>query len=185
MQSSWGSDQDICICFSRAADIANQTQVGARCITNKDEGQQLAAACQALRCQTGSRIGNYGPWRKHGLLLLKQASNKACDLWLLTFDGNFPVGLVLLWGLKRGDFLAQKGAPKIGQKVAPQSQTKRKITNFWLELIASESLRGGTTCFEEMPFHKAAAVFLRRTTGGATTSPGAIRYMWICITVLL
>jgi hypothetical protein len=35
--------------------------------------------------------------------------------------GNFPVGLVLLWGLKRGDFLAQKGAPKIGQKVAPQS----------------------------------------------------------------
>jgi hypothetical protein len=32
------------------------------------------------------------------------------------------VGLVLLWGLKKkGDFLAQKGAPKIGQKGAPQS----------------------------------------------------------------
>ena len=36
-------------------------------------------------------------------------------------DVNFPVGLVLLWGLKKGDFLAQKGAPKIGQKGAPQS----------------------------------------------------------------
>ena len=35
--------------------------------------------------------------------------------------GNFPVGLVLLWGLKKGDFLAPKGAPKIGQKGAPQS----------------------------------------------------------------
>jgi hypothetical protein len=32
------------------------------------------------------------------------------------------VGLVLLWGFfLKGDFLAQKGAPKIGQKVAPQS----------------------------------------------------------------
>ena len=40
---------------------------------------------------------------------------------LIPYIGNFPVGLVLLWGLKRGDFLAQKGAPKIGQKVAPQS----------------------------------------------------------------
>ena len=39
----------------------------------------------------------------------------------LACSGNFPVGLVLLWGLKKGDFLAQKGAPKIGQKVAPQS----------------------------------------------------------------
>jgi hypothetical protein len=53
--------------------------------------------------------------------------------------GNFPVGLVLLWGLKRGDFLAQKGAPKIGQKGAPQSpkpngkllmSTKKKMVRF-------------------------------------------------------
>ena len=51
------------------------------------------------------------------------SKNRAC------LFGNFPVGLVLLWGLKRGDFLAQKGAPKIGQKVAPpKSQTKQKIT---------------------------------------------------------
>ena len=38
----------------------------------------------------------------------------------------------LVWYLKRGDFLAQKGAPKIGQKVAPpKSQTKRKITTLY------------------------------------------------------
>jgi hypothetical protein len=60
---------------------------------------------------------------------------KWTDIW----TGNFPVGLVLLWGLKRGDFLAQKGAPKIGQKGAPQSpkpngkllmSTKKKMVRF-------------------------------------------------------
>ena len=43
--------------------------------------------------------------------------------------GNFPVGLVLLWGLKKGDFLApKKGSKNRSKRRPPKSQTKRKIT---------------------------------------------------------
>ena len=53
--------------------------------------------------------------------------------------GNFPVGLVLLWGLKRGDFLAQKGAPKIGQKVAPQSPKPNGKLLIWTNIVMTYS----------------------------------------------
>ena len=43
--------------------------------------------------------------------------------------GNFPVGLVLLWGLKKGDFLApKKGSKNRSKRRPPKPQTKRKIT---------------------------------------------------------
>jgi hypothetical protein len=48
---------------------------------------------------------------------------------LLLPTGNFPVGLVLLWGLKKGDFLApKKGSKNRSKRRPPKSQTKRKIT---------------------------------------------------------
>jgi hypothetical protein len=63
------------------------------------------------------------PCKKSNCVLTKCLGTKAKSHQMTTEStrtarsGNFPVGL----GLKRGDFLAQKGAPKIGQKVAPQS----------------------------------------------------------------
>ena len=43
--------------------------------------------------------------------------------------GNFSVGLVLFWGLKKGDFLAPKrGSKNRSKRRPPKSQTKRKIT---------------------------------------------------------
>ena len=60
---------------------------------------------------------------------LAQLNMKNLQNFDINQTGNFPVGLVLLWGLKKGDFLAPKRGPKIGQKGAPpKSQTKRKIT---------------------------------------------------------
>ena len=110
-----------------------------------------------VSCTPAARVSQVDPLSWRQLRRLNQRINQVlidpsglCPKWHIRFQrcatcsvcpcspcitkqttaGNFPVGLVLLWGLKEGDFLSPKrGSKNRSKRRPPKSQTKRKITN--------------------------------------------------------